>query len=703
MMTQLHTSLQASQVREILTSHTRDSDKMKKLTEAGPADLPATQALIVGLAGGQWKVVFGCTRALGRATGESAVAAVDGLLKCLGHPYPEVRTEAGKSLTTLAFLTEVPLQPVWEAFLGEEETQAFLAMGRVLISCLRSGSPAPPDWAATLQTVLERVQALELTELPLSGTVPERHTMIMADAPATPGIVARLMGRQKPQELVHRTDPAPRPLRAETRRFLIDQGDRYRDTPGVISLLATIYTYVPAKPAPRMTLILQLCQMPLASFETSEALVLLAAGLVRDNGGKMALLASMWGWGRSYEPTWTGRLALSAAQARPDLRLPLFQFLRARQSRIDWTGWANSLREATPIDLEPLVAGALAAPESDLGGWLKLLSQSPVEHIVPALARALKSSEKQVASEALERLLQYGQPVPWLLNDIRFLREHWAKEAAMLHGLDTLMRLAISTPTPLPVGKRLPDAMVEWTLEDSAANPFLQGQVLSWQDGLQQLSAFYVPGGEVHLLTSAVMVSMIPDGEPWLRALPGETVGAGMTLLAVSPGGDLLFGGRGRSELYLYLLREGERDFLRLEPSLPAEELPQPREVLWDGSAFGWSKVVEREGQVEGGLSLRKEATYRVEPGAAALTTVWTEPMRPLEAAKIETADRVLPPLGFQFSKCGGYRVCDSEGLAIRTGMENPIHSDGRAEGKLALHLEVFPSRLCRVYLWQKS
>lgn len=702
-MSQSYAFLKAAQVQEILLSHTRDTDKQKRFADSAPADIPAAHALVGGLAGGQWKVVQGCARALGHAKPESASVAVDGLLKCLNHPYPEVRTEAARSLDALAFLVEIPLEPVWEAFLGEEETSAFLALGRVLVGCLRSGSPAPLAWAPKLHDLLTRIQELSLTELPLGGVVPERHIMTLAPPTSSPGIVARLMGRNQPRELVSRTDPAPRPVRPENRQFLKDLGDRYRDTPEVISLLATIYSRVPANPTERLSLVLKLCQMPLASFPTSEALVLLAASLVRDNPGKMALLASMWGWGRTYEPTWTGRLALSAAQARPDLRQPLFQFLRARQSRIDWTGWANSLREADPIDLEPLVAATLAAPESDLGGWMKLLSQAPVEHTVPALARALGSSEKAVASDALDRLLQYGQPVPWLLNDIHTLRKHWAKEAAMLKGLDTLMRLAIATPTPLPAGKRLPDLTVEWTLEDSAANPFLQGQVLSWVDGLQQLNAFYVQGGEVHLTSSAVMVSLVPDLPPLVRALPGETMGAGVTLLAAGPDGGLLFAGRGQNQVNLYLLRAGASEFSRLQPALPVDELPSPREVMWDGAGYGWSKTVEREGQVEGGLSLRKEVAYRVDAETGALQTMWSETMRPLEVAKIETADPVLSPLGFHFSTCGGYRVCDSEGLAIRTGMENPIHSQGRAEGGLALHLEVFPSRLCRVYLWQKG
>jgi hypothetical protein len=692
--------LKASQVSELLLSHDKDVEKMTKLSATAPADLEATRALFAGLNSRQWKVVVGCIRALGNAGEESAEVAVEALLTRLCHPFAEVRLEVAKSLTNLSQLAEIPLEPLGEAFLGEEEMQSFLALGRAMVSVLRTGCPVPSGWANNFPSLLKQIRELHLTELPLSGTIAERHQETIATQPPSTGLVARWLGRQRPPAIPLPAGPSPRPVRHEARRFLTDLGDRYRDVPEVISLLAKIYTYMPADPKARLSLVLDLCQMPLATFETSEALVILATGLVRDNRDKMTLLASMWGWGRSYDPTWTGRLALSAATARPDLRLTLFGFLWARQSRIDWNGWANSLRQATPFELEPLVAAALEAPEPDLQGWMRLLSQAPVEHIIPALARALGSSEKAVAGDALERLMLYGQSVPWLLNDIVSLRQHWSADPAMLRGLDTLMRNAIATDTPLPPGKREPNLIGEWTLEDSAANPFAHGEERNWRDGLPHLSAFHVSGQDLYLITSGLLVSFARDSAARVLALPEETAGAGMTLLAAGPTGDLLFAGGGRSQVYLYLLRPQSAAFRRLEPSISADDLPGPREMMTDGTGYGWAKVVERKSEVEGGLSLRKEVAYRVDPEEASLQTLWTDGMRPLETVVLETSDPILPPLGFHFSACGGYRICDSQPLAIRTGTENPIHSQGRFEGKLALHLEVFPSRLCRVYLW---
>lgn len=698
-MSRSYNVLTATHIREILLSYDKDVVKSAKLSAGGPADLQATHALLTALGGVQWKVVLGCVQALAHAGPESAKSAVDGLVKCLNHPYPEIRTEAGKSLTALSSRTELPVAPLWEAFLNEEDLYAFFSVGRLLVSLLPRDNSETVDWGPKLHGLLTQILDLRLTNLPLNGVVAERRTPHINVAPSASGLVARLLGRLQSPQAEMPNYPSPAPVRPENRKLLEDKGDRYRDTPKAISLIATIYSRVPADPRERLTLLLELCKMPLASFETSESLVLLAVGLISDTRDKMALLASMWGWGRSYDPTWTGRLALSAALAHPELRLSLFQFLRARQSRIDWTGWAGSLRDASPTELEPLMAATLAAPESELPGWMKLLSQAPVEHIIPALARALGSAEKQMASEALERLLHFGHPVPWLLNDIRSLREKWSEDIAMLQGLDKLMRLAITSRGPLPDGKREPDLIAEWMLEDSAENPFLHGKVLSWQDALQNLKAFYTPGQDLHLITTAFLVKL-REPDPVIRPLPAETTGAGMTLLTVGRDGDLLFAGRGRENVFLYLLREQDTDFRRLEPSLPVDELPSPHEVLFDGDCYGWTKVMEKQGEVEGGLSLRKDVSYRLDPEAGTLQANWVGEMQPLETTKLDTSDSILTPLGFQFSSCGGFRVCDSEGLAIRTGMENPIHSQGRAEGSLALHLEVFPSRLCRVYLW---
>ena len=443
--------------------------------------------------------------------------------------------------------------------------------------------------------------------------------------------------------------------------------------------------------------------MPFATFETSEALVVMAASSVRDEQDKMAFLASMWGWDRSYDPTWTGRLALSAAEARPDLRLPLFEFLWARQSRIDWKGWATSLRHATPFELESVISAALAAPEDDLQGWMTLLSQAPVEHILPALARALSSTERQVAYDALERLLLAGLPVPWLLNEILRLRQYWSEDLDMLRGLDTLMREATSPDTPLPEGMLEPDQLVEWTLEDSTANPFIQNVIEDWRDGLQHLSAFSTEDEKIHIITATVMVSISQDSNlPQILMLPDETAGAGITLLAIAPRGDLLFAGRGRSQIFLYLLRAGSVSFQRLEPSIPIDALPGPHEVMTDGTTYGWAKVMESKGQVEGDLGLRKDVSYLINLQNGCLENTWTEGMRPLETVGIETTDPTLPSLAFHFAACGGYRISESHPLAIPTGNDTPIHGQGRTNGRCALHLEVFPTRLCRIYFWKR-
>ena len=676
---------------------------MKTLALLAPVDLEATRALTIGLNARRWRVVLGCARALSRSTGQGADLATSGLLVRLHHPYAEVREEAAKSLAALSQLVEVPLEPLGEAFLGEEEMAPFLALGRTILNVLRSGCPAPVSWADPFQAALSQIRDRKLTELPLGELTTQRsQTPITVETPS-PGLMSRLLSRPQTPTPDH-TDPPPRPGRPETRRFLTDLGDRLDDVPEVLSLVCGIFSYIPTNAKARLALILDLCQMPFATFETSESLVLLAANQVRDERDKTAFFSSMWGWDRSYDPTWTARIALSAAQARPDLRLQLFESLWARQSRIDWNGWANSLRQASPFELDSVVAAALAAPESDLEGWMKLLSLAPVEHIVPALAHALGSSEKPVAYDALERLLLWGQPVPWLLNDISHLREQWSEDPDMLRGLDTLMRKAIALDAPLPEGMRQPDQMLEWTLEDSAANPFLSNTAKDWRENLQLLNACYIPEEGLHLITATRVVSLrLDDIKPNAVVLPDDTVGSGITILAVGHQGELLLAGRGRSQTFVYRLPAGASAFQQFEPSLPAENLPNRGELLTDGTNYGWAKVIESPGQNTTDLSLRKEVSYFVDLQTSRLESSWREGLRPMEKRSIETSDSALPPLTFQFSACGGYRINDIQSLAIRTGSENPIYSQGHVDGAVALHLEVFPSRLCRVYLWKRS
>lgn len=703
-MSQTSVPLKAAQIEELLFSYDKDVDKMNKLAIVAPADLEATYALSAGLDARRWRVVLGCTRALGKATGPSAAAAVPGLVTRLNHPYAEVRTEAAKSLAVLSQLVEVPIEPLGEAFLGEEEMDPFLALGRTLVSVLRSGCPAPASWASRFHEALSAIRDLRLLDLPLGGAVPERHQTPIANQAAPPGLMSRLLGRQKTKYQHAHADPPPRPGRPETRRFLNVQGDRHSDVPEVLSLTVRIFTYVPTNSKARLSLILDICQMPLATFETSEALVVMAASSVRDEQDKTAFLASMWGWDRSYDPTWTGRLALSAAEARPDLRLPLFEFLWARQSRIDWKGWANSVGQATPFELKSVVDAALTAPEEDLQGWMTLLSLAPVEHILPALGRALGSTERPVAHDALERLLLSGLPVPWMLNEILRLRGYWSEDLDMLRGLDTLMREATSPDTPLPEGMREPDRIIEWTLEDSTANPFLQNNIEDWRDGLQHLNAFCTQDGNIHLITATVMVSIKSDSDvPRVLMLPDETAGSGMSLLAVGHQGDLLFAERGRNPVFLYLLKSGSETFQRLESSLPLSDLPVPGEVLTDGATYGWAKIVESEGQTEGSLGLRKDISYLVDLKTGRVENAWTEGMLPLENLCLETKDSALPSLAFLFAACGGYRISESQPLAIPTGNETPIFSQGRVDGRIALHIEVFPTRLCRIYFWRLS
>ena len=94
---------------------------------------------------------------------------------------------------------------------------------------------------------------------------------------------------------------------------------------------------------------------------------------------------------------------------------------------------------------------------------------------------------------------------------------------------------------------------------------------------------------------------------------------------------------------------------------------------------------------------------YSLDPASSRLEKLsrpFPRPMNKVHLESLDCRDYTLEPLGFTFTSDGAFRVCPTEGLAVRATGENPVHSTGRAQGKFALHLEVFPSGKCRLYLW---
>lgn len=347
---------------------------MIHLSSAHPQDQQAVRALLAGLAGHEWRVACGCAKALARSS-EGAEEAAEGLVWALELPQPLVRTEAAASLQKLA--SRVPLNPtpVWKAYVGEEDASTALQLGETLLAIL--GNPRgelPQDSGATLHSILVRIEAGSLTRLPLNGKVAKRRR------PSLSSFFRRLLSG------TFKTDPGP----VADRVFLRRVGNRWDDYPQVVSRVAQLYAAMPAGAPPRFALVLKLCAMPLRNFVTTEQLVVLAAKLAQTIEEQAALLSSVVGWQSDNDDTRQSRLAFSIAQARPELRPQLFVNLLEMNATVDWLNWAYSLRDASREEIEPLLARMMAAPDSQLNDWFRLLAEAPTEWILPGLQRVLE-------------------------------------------------------------------------------------------------------------------------------------------------------------------------------------------------------------------------------------------------------------------------------------------------------------------------
>ena len=76
--------------------------------------------------------------------------------------------------------------------------------------------------------------------------------------------------------------------------------------------------------------------------------------------------------------------------------------------------------------------------------------------------------------------------------------------------------------------------------------------------------------------------------------------------------------------------------------------------------------------------------------------------MRSLPDARISTSPQKCPEIIFVYQSDGAYRVCHELGLAISSCQEGvPVRAFGCGDSELALQVEIFASKLCRVYFWE--
>jgi hypothetical protein len=515
------------------------------------------------------------------------------------------------------------------------------------------------------------------------------------------GLLTRLLGKAP------RPEPQPRIPAPEDRVFLELEDGRLHDFPEIVSQVAELYATAEDDPEQRFALILRLCRMPLAYFSTSTQLVLLAGRLADSAERKARLLAEQPHWKTPGDPTRGARLACSLASAQPSLRVDLFRQLLHQGAHMDWSNWCYPLCKVPAAELEPVREAALAAPEEELESWLKLLSEAPVEPILPVLARALHSESYDLVKSSLAGLTQYGQPVGEILGDIERLKKRWEEFPSVLQGLQSLVGQS-TRPTghdaALPEGFREPSVWAEWTLNPTSYTPFSRQQRQDWKESLRQLGGFSPHGETLFLTTNEEMVVLRPGQAPQVVPWPDGLHGLGLSFLAAGVEGELLFQCKLASSAYLYLWNPSS-GFQKVEPSLPDDEVPSQSNLVSDGRSYGWAeKNVWKMSHFEADPGHHTDIAYRLDRARAAVQPVKEQQlsgMRPVDGHEFSTRQYMLPELQFAYSADGAFRLCAELGLALRTDYENPIHSVGRGQGDWALQLDVFPSRRCRLSLWR--
>lgn len=704
--------ISAEQVRSLLSSSLEDASRRFEIAGSYPTDRAATEALVAGLDGRQWRVVMGCAEALGQCR-EGHAVAVAGLSRALNHQESSVRSAAAKSLQALVDQTTVPPQPLWDAYLSEEDSLTAIAVSKALVACLSAHrGELPTVYGQRMHSLLTAIMLKKLHHLPLGGTLVRRSPPppppgeAASQSGGLTGLLRRLLG-QRAAEPGFRPDPPPRRPSKSERCFLTWVSDRRaEDRMAIIGGMAAVYAAVPADADARFQLMLALCKFSFTYRETTDTLVVLAGRLADTRERQAALLQAIADWRSDQDKLREAAMGRTLAHAYPHLRLAVFRRLLELKAVFDWRSWPYLLREASPEELGPLVEAALEAPEQELESWLNWLAEAPVAPTIPVLTRALRGYNPTLALAASERLVQFGQPLPTLVGILEDLRRRWRDEPGVLANLERMegqsARVQPGQSVSLPAGCREPRLVVQWTLPETARNPFSPRVAQAWTKSLPHLEGLYVEDAGLYLLTTEALVILAPDGPPKVVSLPQEAAGFVLGCVAVGVGGDLLLGNGKR----LYLWRPGADVIRVVEPSLgDPEDAPHQEILCWDGRHYGWSARVWKMSHYESDPGRYDDIAYRLDPEAvrlASTTASELQGMKPVRGIKLDTTNRTLPPLPFEYLVDGSYRVCSEEGLAVRCGDENPIHASCRASGKVAIGLEVFPSRLCRLYLWDR-
>ena len=438
--------------------------------------------------------------------------------------------------------------------------------------------------------------------------------------------------------------------------------------------------------------------MPLAHAATTHALLQVALDLCVTEGEERALIESLPDWKAGPDfPRWR-LLAQVLAQAKPEWTLELFRRSAALPLEMDWSNWAHHLhRNPSPAALEPISAAMEKATDSQLQDFLKLVVKSPVAPLLSGWLRVLHSEDPVLVRTAVDRLKQDGRPLPPILPVLESMRKRWDGDLELAAGFDALIglnRAGQGSRGFPPDGTREADVIAEVMLEQLPPDNDRRG-----------VEAFVLPDGQIYVRVHLQLIRLAAAGrDRAVWSLP-RNADLGFTFLGTGLQEEMLVG-LSWGNFTLYVLRHGESALRRFEPSLDDDEGPGYA-IGTDGHRYGWRGTAWKMSHFENDPGHDKPFAYLADRDKLRISEIKPgsfPKMQTLPGARISTDRGKRPEIQFNFHVDGAFRVCSDLGLAIASGDgSNPVRGLGRGDGELAIYVELFASKLCRVYLWEAA
>lgn len=324
-----------------------------------------------------------------------------------------------------------------------------------------------------------------------------------------------------------------------------------------------------------------------------------------------------------------------------------------------------------------------------------MVDKVPVDSLLDGWIRALRSQDPGLVKVAVEKFLKDGRSLPNLLTELESLHLRWSDQPTLTGPLGQLLGMARAgnaPVSPLPKELREADVVAEVMLDQ-----------LPPSDDRKCGAAYVLGDGRMYVRIHQRFFQLATEGQNSAGWTLPRNAYLNWTFLGLGVRDEMLFG-LSWGNFTLFALRPGQPDLLRFSPAISDDD--GPGFVLGsDGRRYGWRRTAYKMSHYEDDPGHQETFAYIADPETLKISAINPDSypsMRNLPGARMSTYSQKCPEIAFAHQSDGAYRVCRELGLAIPSCPEGvPVRSFGRGDSELALYVEIFPSKLCRVYLWE--